>query len=273
MTARPTASPGRASALYRRAMDGVAAADGPTDGTAAARAAPPSPRAAGPGPAPARALPGAGAVAVAAVGLALGLAATAVVLARGWDPGAVAVGPWVARPKVGTAAIDPYARAELARSGAVPMASGEGLGFTATTDDTGYRLLRTCSYRLSGPLPPARFWTLTATDAGGLALGDAPGTAAGTPARIAARRSAFTSAGVVRGIDGGFTVELSPEARPGNWLPLSGDGPLVLTLRLYDTPLAGGAAEISAAALPGVARLGCRGPGARPQGALSEGAR
>ncbi len=181
--------------------------------------------------------------------MALGLAATAAVVGRGWDPGAVAVGPWVTRPGVGTASIDPYARAEFARSGAVPLAAGEGLSFAATTDDTGYRLLRSCAYRLGGPVPQARIWTLTATDDAGLALGGA------------ARRSAFTSAGVVRGGDGGFTVEISPEARPGNWLPLSGEGPLTLTLRLYDTPLAGDAAGLARAALPGIARQGCRAPG------------
>ena len=98
-------------------------------------------------------------------------------------------------------------------------------------------------------MPPARFWTLTATDGVGTALDDA------------AHVSAFTSAELIRDAEGHFTIEVGPRARPGNWLPLSGDGPLTLTLRLYDTPLAGEAAEIAAAPLPGIARQGCEGPG------------
>lgn len=199
-------------------------------------------------------LPGAGVLAIMAVGLALGLCATALVLARGWDPGAVTVGAWTARPQVGTAAIDPYARAELARSGAVPLVAGEGLAFVATTDDTGYRLLRTCSYRVSGAFPPARVWTLTATDPDGSTLANP------------AERAAFTSNDVLRDMAGGVAVVVAPSARPGNWLPLTGDGPLTLTLRLYGTPLAGHSGEAAAAALPAIARLSCTGGAANADG-------
>lgn len=221
-------------------MVGVAedSADADAPGPHRGRAAPSGP-----------ALPGSGVLAIAMVGLALGLAATAIVLGRGWDPGAVAVGPWVTHPRIGTPSIDPYARAGLARSGAVPMASSEGLSFTATTDDTGYRLVATCTYRLSGGVPPARFWTITATDRAGLTLGGEAG------------RSAFTSTTVIRDASGQFTIEAGPEARPGNWLALSGDGPLTLTLRLYDTPLTGNTAEVAGAALPGIIRESCGGPG------------
>lgn len=234
-----TASPpGRASALYRRAMDGIA--ESPV-----AEEAPPPERAT---PLWSGAvLPGTGVLAIASTGLLLGLALTAILLGRGWDPGAVAVGPWVTQPKVGTTAIDPYAQAGLARSGAVPLSVNEGLTFTATTDDTGYRLLRSCSYHLDGGMPPARFWTLSATGRDGLAIDDA------------ARRSTFTSTDVIRDAEGHVAIDAAPEARPGNWLPLSGDGPLTLTLRLYDTPLTANTAEIGAAALPAITRLGCNG--------------
>jgi hypothetical protein len=195
------------------------------------------------------ALPGAGVLAVALVGLALGLAATAVALGRGWDPGAVAVGAWVTHPRIGTAAVDPYALAGLARSGVVPMSAAEGLAFSATTDDTGYRLLRSCTYRLGGGFPPARFWTLTATDGQGRTIDDA------------GLRSAITSTGVTRDAAGRFAIEVGPLARPGDWLAVPGDGPLTLTLRLYDTPLTGNTAEIAGAALPGISRESCGSPG------------
>ncbi len=230
--------PGRAAALHRRFMDGVAALT--------EDAGRPSPTLDRP-PRPVPVLPGAGVLGIVVSGLALGLAFTAVLIGRGWDPGAVAVGPWVTHPQIGTTAIDPYVQADLARSGAVPLSASEGLSFAAITDDTGYRLVATCSYRLSGDFPPARFWTLTATGPGGRAWDDV------------ARRSVFTSTSVVRDADGRATIDLGPEARPGNWLALSGDGPITLTLRLYGTPLSGNTAELAGASLPSLSRQGCGG--------------
>ena len=190
-------------------------------------------------------VPGGGAVIIGALGVALGLGATELVVARGWDPGGVAVGAWVARPQVGSMAIDPYARADLARSGELPLATAEGLTFTATTDDTGYRLVRNCVYLITGAAPAARFWTLTASGADGRVIDDP------------AHRSAFTSTDVVRDLDGRFTVAVAPTARPGNWLPVTGVGPLTLSLRLYDTPLAGNSGEAAQASLPSITRRSC----------------
>ncbi len=194
-------------------------------------------------------VPGGGAVAIGVLGTALGLGVTELVVSRGLDPGAVAVGPWMARPQVGTVAIDPYARADLARSGRLPLAANEGLTFTATTDDTGYRLVRNCVYRLSGISPSARLWTLTASGADGNIMDDP------------AHRSAFTSTDVVRDLDGRFAIAIAPTARPGNWLPVAGEGTLTLSLRLYDTPLAGNANEVAAATLPTITRQACSAAG------------
>ena len=242
--------PDRASAYLHH---GLLAGAGEPPGDAA-----PAPRIAPPGPGHAAApprlpLPGAGLLGIAAAGLALGLLATAIVLSRGWSPGTVSVGPWTASPRIGTTAIDPYARAELSRSGAVPLAANEGLTFTATTDDTGYRLLRSCSYSVSGTVPAARFWSLTASGSDGRTMDNAAG------------RPAFTSRDVVRSIAGRFAIEVAPAARPGNWLPLSGEGPLTLTLRLYDTPLAGNPAEVASATLPSLTRQSCAAPGTAVQ--------
>lgn len=239
----------RASAyLHHGLRAGQAEPPGAAGGATAARTAPPDPS--GEALAPGTLLPGAGLLGIAAAGLVLGLLATAIVLSRGWSPGSVSVGPWTASPRIGTTAIDPYARAELSRSGAVPLAANEGLAFTATTDDTGYRLLRSCSYRVAGLVPPARFWSLTPTGADGRTMDSAAG------------RTGFTSRDVVRALGGRFVIDVAPAARPGNWLPLSGDGPLTLTLRLYDTPLAGNAAEVASATLPSLTRLSCAAPGA-----------
>ncbi len=193
-------------------------------------------------------LPGIGLLGVVLAGLTLGIALTEVVLDSGWDPGAVTLGPWVARPRLGTPAIDPYALAGLARTGEIPLAASEGLVFKAETDDTGYRLLRTCSYGLSGLVPASRFWTLTAADEAGRPIGNA------------AQRSGFTSSTVIRDISGAFTIDVGPKARLGNWIPTSGRGPMSLVLRLYDTPLTANPNAIGGSTLPAITRRACAAP-------------
>ena len=196
------------------------------------------------------ALPLSALLAIAGAGLAIGLAATALAVGRGWDPGRVAIGAWTIRPGIGTPAIDPYALARVAVTGTAPMAANEGVAFAARIDDTGYRLVLGCTYRLSGPIGPTRFWTLTAMDAAGRGMDDA------------AHRTAFTSTTVVRDESGAATIEIGPEARPGNWLPTSGAGPMDLVLRFYDTPLADTRSDLAAATLPAITRLSC--PGSAP---------
>lgn len=178
-------------------------------------------------------------------GAALGLAATAAMLGGRIDPAAIRSGPWVLWPKSGTSDIDPYARAVLAQTATIPLAATEGLSFSAARDEGGTLLSARCIYRLDGPVPGARAWTLTAS------------TPAGHPMDSAVGRSAFSSSEIVRQEGGGFTIVMGPSARPGNWLPVSGDGRFVLTLRLYDTPLASTAGEIAKAALPRLSRIGC----------------
>ena len=52
-----------------------------------------------------------------AVAAAFGLGLTQFALTRGTAFGAITIGAWTAWPKTGTADIDPYARAAVARSG------------------------------------------------------------------------------------------------------------------------------------------------------------
>ena len=188
-----------------------------------------------------------GVLGIAAAGLVVGLAATALAVTRDWDPESLAVGAWTIWPGVGTPAIDPYARARQAVTGSVPMAANEGLAFLARVDDTGYRLVLGCTYRLDGAIGPTRFWTLAAQDAQGRALD------------TEAHRTAFTSATVLRDAAGAASVEIGPGARPGNWLPTAGAGPMDLVLRFYDTPLADTRADLAAAMLPAITRLSCEG--------------
>ena len=160
------------------------------------------------------------ALAVAAV---VGLGATYFALTRGAAFGALTIGSWTARPKTGTTDADPYARATIARTGQLPLALGDGVSFTAQTDDNGRLLDGRCDVVLSGVTPAARFWTLTLSNAeGGLVANSV-------------ERYGFSSQEIVRHADGSFDIVVAPRANAGNWLPTGGIEHYALVLRFYDT--------------------------------------
>ncbi len=154
-----------------------------------------------------------------------GLGATWLATGGELVPGGVKLGAWVAHPRSGTTSIDPYARAAIARSGELPLASGDGVSFVARHDDAGQPLDGRCDVVLRGETPPARYWTLTLYDPGGALVKNALG------------RFGFTSQEILRRSDGAFDIVVAPQGRPGNWLPSGGLAHYVLALRLYDTPV------------------------------------
>ena len=166
-----------------------------------------------------------GALLVFAVAAIVGLGATSFVSSRDLPFGRVQIGAWSAWPKTGTQEIDPYGRALTARSGVLPLASGDGIAFLARADDAGRALDARCEVVLSGTTPPARYWTLAAYDHGGALIPNAVG------------RYGFTSGEILRHADGRFEIVAAPRAQPGNWLPVSGKGRYTLVMRLYDTPI------------------------------------
>jgi hypothetical protein len=155
----------------------------------------------------------------------VGLGATYFALTRGAAFGALRIGSWTAWPKTGTADADPYARAAIARTGDLPIALGDGISFTARTDDRGKPLDGRCDVVLTGVTPAARFWTLTLYNNGGELVANS------------LNRHGFTSQEIVRRSNGSFVIAVGPRANPGNWLPTGGIERYVLVLRLYDTPV------------------------------------
>ncbi len=184
-------------------------------------------------------------VAVVAIGLVLGLGSAYIAIERGTLFGAMKLGPWRAYPTEGTPAADPYSEAMLARTGRVPLASGEGLAFFAETDSNGRRLDPACDYRLEGKTAPSRLWTLAALD-GRFRM-----------TRTIADRPGLTTYGLLRRPDGSFSIIAAPFARPGNWLPTTrGANGLVFVLRLYDTPLTTGSG-VADVDMPAIVRERC----------------
>lgn len=160
-----------------------------------------------------------------AIAATVGLGATFFSLTHGVAFGSYTIGPWTAWPKTGTVEIDPYARATIARSGALPLGLADGVEFLAATDNAGAALDGRCEVLLSGVTPLARFWTLTLYDPEGRLIANI------------LNRHGFTSQEVIRNADGSFDILISPRARSGNWLPTGGAERFMLVLRLYDTPV------------------------------------
>ena len=63
------------------------------------------------------------------IATAVGLGATWMTATRGTDLGTLTIGAWTARPKTGTADVDPYSRATIARSGELPVGHRSTVAF------------------------------------------------------------------------------------------------------------------------------------------------
>lgn len=162
---------------------------------------------------------------------------------EGFD--AIHIGAWTAFPDIGTPDADPYSKARVARSGVLGLGRAEGLGFVAARDSSGELLKRECAYLIEGDFPPARFWTLYAADQSLDII------ATGRP-----RAAALQAYEILRRPDNSAVISASNRALPGNWLPLSGQGPLYFVLTLYDTPIATstGLSDVTA---PSIRKVGC----------------
>jgi len=175
----------------------------------------------------------------------VGVGATWMTTTRGTEIGALTIGPWTARPRTGTSDVDPYSRATIVRSGELPIGTGDGVAFTATTDDKKKALDGRCDVIVSGVTPPARFWTLTLYDRKGHLVANS------------LQRYGFTSQEIVRQSDGSFEIRIASRSRAGNWLPTGGIERYALMLRLYDTPVGVATRTQRDAPMPTITTAGC----------------
>lgn len=178
-------------------------------------------------------------------GLVGGTALTALVARDGIVFDRRTLAGWVIAPRIGSELIDPYSRARVLVAGELPLANGEGFSLTAERDLSGQALDGRCTYRLSGSMPAARFWTLTLT------------TPDGRPIITPLQRTGFTSGEIIRQGNGSFSIEIGPRPLAGNWLPTPQSGPFILTLRFYETPLSATATVLEPRMLPELRQEGC----------------
>ena len=180
-----------------------------------------------------------------ALAAAVGLGSTWMTTTRGTELGTLTIRAWTARPRTGTVDIDPYSRATITRNGELPIGTGDGIAFTASTDDKKKALDGRCDVVVSGVTPAARFWTLSLYDNKGHLVANA------------LQRYGFTSQEIVRGADGGFEIRIASRSRAGNWLPTGGIERYSLMLRLYDTPVGVATRTQRDAPMPQIATVGC----------------
>jgi hypothetical protein len=179
------------------------------------------------------------------VAAAVGLGATWLTLTHGVAFGSLNIGAWTAWPKSGSVDIDPYARANIARTGELPTGMGDGVAFYARSDDARNSFDGRCTFTISGMTPVARYWTITLYNPEGKLVANS------------IDRHSFTSDEIVRDSDGGFAITVAPLARPGNWLPTGGADKFVLVLRLYDTPIGVSTGTTKEGPMPAIVRKGC----------------
>ena len=160
--------------------------------------------------------------------------------------GGVKSGPWATNDNVGSSGAGAYLRAGVALGGLLALNQTETVYYTAVADGDGEALRSSCTYRVEGRDPAARWWSITA-------YGDDHFLIPGTDRRFSVDKTA-----VERGDDGAFVVRVGGDARARNWIATGGGEPRAfsLTLRLYN-PEPGVTADLARAELPRIVRETC----------------
>ena len=156
----------------------------------------------------------------AAIALILGLGSAWRAVNHGFFATANRYGPWAIWFQEGTAGADPYTVAHVARQGVLPVTITSEMVFTATRDSDGSHLSGDCTYEIRGHSVPALWWSLAAFGTSGEVMPNKTG------------RAGFSSSNMLTAPDGSFTVRLSPEVQPGNWIPAARGNRVILRLNV-----------------------------------------
>ncbi len=177
----------------------------------------------------------------------LGLGSMWSMITTGTGLSVLTVGPWQSWTTQGHPDTDPYTRAHIMRSGRLPITSTGARYFMARTDSGNDPLFASCEYELRGRSIDALWWSIALYDEEGQIIPNS------------AERYAFNSANMFFRDDGTYSVRIAQRARPENWLPISGDRPLVLMLRIYRPrfPNEFASEEAAAQLLPTINQVTC----------------
>lgn len=174
----------------------------------------------------------------------LGLGSAYVVARYATRGDAVVVnGPWITNLAAGGPDADIYTRTNIAITGLLALNKDETIYYNATTDSAGDALVGTCTYRLEGRDPEARWWSATVYGDDHFLI-DTP-----------TKRYSISKTSVVRAADQSFVVRLSTSEEANNWIAIPPDG-FQVTLRLYN-PGAAVKDDPANAPLPAIVKEGC----------------
>ena len=128
-------------------------------------------------------------------------------------------GQWGYFPDLGSAEASPVVRAHVARYGILGLPRSEVLYFQAGAEGSDIRIKGNCTYTITLGDLPARWWSITAYDGNGAYLQDV--SHASVNHHLARR-------------DGDMhRITMGPGTTDRADLPLSGEGDIILLLRLY----------------------------------------
>ena len=183
----------------------------------------------------------ANALAFAGVTAAVGLATAWYATEYGTRWSVRSYGPWIQWVTAGRPDGDPYARAHAARKGSLPISTTIENSFRASVDSTGSALSASCEYSITVEGLQGAWWSIAAYGNKGQLV------------QNAAERYAFNTNTVARDVEGRAVISLARDARPGNWLPISGGSQINIVLTILN---AGGPSKDQA--LPEIQRVACR---------------
>lgn len=141
------------------------------------------------------------------------------------DPAGSRAGPWLVNLEAGSTGASMYTRARIALKALLALDRRETLYYVADKDDAGRPLRAPCRYLVSGSIPAARWWSVTA-------YGDDIFLFPNPDKRYSVSGENPTGRTV-----GSFRMVTGPTPPPTGgieWVPTPGDGGLILTLRLYN---------------------------------------
>jgi hypothetical protein len=184
------------------------------------------------------------AIALVLLGVALGLGSLVAVTRAISAPYEEAFGPWRGTSLVGRVPGGPYERLAIATRGLVGLPRSETLYLEASSDADGRAFRPGCAYRFTGPVLPARWWSLTPYDADWELIPNPDGvySVGSHNARLDA--------------EGRFSVRLAVDAAGPAELPLAEEPGTFVVLRLYhpEPDVASRLAEIE---WPAIVREAC----------------
>lgn len=157
------------------------------------------------------------------------------------------VGPWVKWTMSGRLNSDPYSLIRQDQRAMLVFSSTFVSRYEAAFDNSNRRLHSACHYAIEGPAPSSDWWSLNVYDAEGRLVPNA------------SNRHGFNAATVIPNTDASIRIDLAREAHPGNWVPTSRAGRIVVVLELQnrtgDAVVPDDGEEL---VLPSIRRIDCR---------------